>query len=124
MKHNKIEKVLRQIMNYTWENFDKGTSIGTSGSENGIIIRDEENSFGARITLEKDGSIAPYAITIGIYGIMFHTDFYSTLEHSENAFINFKTKIEKIIEHYSIIEKDRDKEWNTKRNFLLNSLSE
>ncbi|PKA81966.1 hypothetical protein ATE92_0089 [Ulvibacter sp. MAR_2010_11] len=111
-------------MNYIWKTFDKGSSIGTTGSENGVIIRDEENTFGARITLEKEGSIAPYSITIGIYGIMFHTDFYANLEQSDIAFNHFKTKIEKVIEHNSISENERNSEWNKKQNNLLDSLTD
>ncbi|MAW97055.1 MULTISPECIES: hypothetical protein [unclassified Leeuwenhoekiella] len=61
-------------MEYKWNPFDQGNSIGTIGSEDGKILKDEENSFGARITLEENGSIAPFSITIGIYGLMFHTD--------------------------------------------------
>lgn len=37
-----------------WYSFDNGSTIGTDGSENGVIIKDEEHELGARITLEKD----------------------------------------------------------------------
>jgi hypothetical protein len=47
------------------------------GSEGGHIVRDEEHLLGARITLEKDCEVAPYAITCGIYGWMMHTCFVS-----------------------------------------------
>jgi hypothetical protein len=56
-----------------WGPFDGGSTIGTTGSEGGIILRDEEHSLGSRITLERDGTTAPYAVTCGIYGSMFHT---------------------------------------------------
>jgi hypothetical protein len=106
-------------MEYKWDPFDEGNSIGTIGSEDGKILKDEENSFGARITLEENGSIAPFSITIGIYGLMFHTDFYSSLENAENEFKNFKTKVDEIIEHYLIDENNRDSEWNEKHNQLM-----
>ncbi|MFI1742829.1 hypothetical protein [Thalassobellus sediminis] len=111
-------------MEYKWNPIDKGNSIGTIGSEDGKILEDEENSFGARITLEEDGSIAPYSITVGIYGLIFHTDFYSTLENAENEFKNFKKKVEKIIEHYLIDENNRDTYWNEKHNQLMESITE
>lgn len=63
-------------MNYTWIRFDEGKSIGQIGSEGGKILKDEENTFGARVTLEGKGDIAPFSITIGIYGVMFHTEFF------------------------------------------------
>jgi len=111
-------------MEYKWNPFDEGNSIGTIGSEDGKILKDEENSFGTRITLEENGSIAPFSITIGIYGLMFHTDFYSSLENVENEFKNFKTKVEKIIEHYLIEENNRDSEWNEKHNQLKELITE
>ncbi|MFD0990701.1 hypothetical protein ACFQ1R_11385 [Mariniflexile jejuense] len=113
-----------ELMEYKWNPFDAGNSIGTIGSENGKILKDEENPFGARITLEENGSIAPFSITVGIYGLMFHTDFYSSLENAEKEFQTFKAKVEKVIEHYSIDENKRDSEWNEKHNQLMELLTE
>ena len=56
-----------------WEPFDGGSTIGTTGSESGVILRDDEHSLGSRITLERGGPTAPFAVTCGIYGSMFHT---------------------------------------------------
>ncbi len=58
-----------------WQSFDGGASLGQTGSEEGVIIRDEEYSDGARITVERDTRIAPFAITCGVYGLMVHTRF-------------------------------------------------
>ena len=59
-----------------WYSFDDGATLGTVGSESGTILRDEEHPAGARITLERDGRNAPFAITCGIYGGRFlHTVF-------------------------------------------------
>ena len=60
-----------------WQPYDGRKTINTKGSENGRIIKDEEHSNGARITLEKDGH-TPFAITCGIYGLMAHTVFASS----------------------------------------------
>jgi hypothetical protein len=60
----------------SWSDFDGGATVGQPGSERGVIVRDEEHSLGARITLERNGQIAPYAITCGIYGWMVHTRFF------------------------------------------------
>ena len=46
---------------------------GAIGSENGIIIKDEEYMESCRITLEKCPKY--YAITCGVYGAMVHTAF-------------------------------------------------
>ncbi len=46
---------------------------GETGSENGIILDDEEYKESCRITLERCPRY--YGITCGIYGLMFHTVF-------------------------------------------------
>ena len=60
----------------TWHLSEDGATLGQAGSEEGIVVRDEEHSLGARITLEREASIAPFAITCGIYGCMMHTRFF------------------------------------------------
>lgn len=46
---------------------------GETGSENGIILKDEEYKESCRITLEKCPKY--YGITCGVYGSMLHTVF-------------------------------------------------
>src|SRR5690606_34632404 len=64
--------LMTQLEDYNWIPFDNSKTIGTKGSEGGIIIEDLENIDGARITLEKDCGNIPFAVTLGIYGLMFH----------------------------------------------------
>ncbi len=78
-----------------WEKIENGTTIGTKGSEGGIIII-EEILDGARICLEKDGYTAPYSITMGISYLFFHTHFCSSLEKAESDYKWFKSKLEKL----------------------------
>ena len=52
-----------------WQPYDGGKTINTKGSENGFIIKDEEHSNGARITLEKDGH-TPFAIRSGLLSVL------------------------------------------------------
>ena len=109
-------------MDYRWTDFDEGKSIGQTGSEGGIIIRDEENTFGARVTLEGKGNIAPFSITLGIYGIMLHTGFLSDLEQGQKCFDLYKKKIEIIINHYAVTEDERDKMWSERQNELMEEI--
>ncbi len=76
-----------------WHQFENGDTIGTKGSENGEILIDEEHSDGARLTLEKNGDIAPYTITSGVYGCFFHTTFLSSEEEAKNKFNIMKREI-------------------------------
>jgi hypothetical protein len=48
-----------------WRAFEDGRTIGRRGSEQGVILRDDERDDGARIALERDGLRAPLAISGG-----------------------------------------------------------
>lgn len=76
-----------------WEDFEEGNTLGSKGTENGEIIRDEELPNAARITLEKGGSTAPYSITVGVYGLFFHTAFCGDLKEGNNKFELMKSDI-------------------------------
>jgi hypothetical protein len=81
----------------TWHAFGDGTSVGTKGSEGGVIVLDEEHADGARITLEQDGHIAPWAITCGVYGLMFHTRFFADRPTAEAAYEAMKSALHAIV---------------------------
>jgi hypothetical protein len=66
-----------------WQPFDKGATIGQSGSEGGVIVRDEEHDYGARATLERDCVSAPWTVTCGVYGWFFHTRFLGSEAEAE-----------------------------------------
>ena len=68
----------------TWNPYQNGETIGTTGSENGIIVLDEFHNDGGRITLEKDGTTAPWTITCG--GGFVHTVFFRSKEQAENTY--------------------------------------
>jgi hypothetical protein len=81
----------------SWHTFDNGKSIGQLGSESGTIVRDEEHEGGARITLERNGHSAPFAITCGIYGWMVHTRFFGTESEAQTEFERMRTDLSRII---------------------------
>ena len=80
-----------------WKSFNDGLSLGTHGSENGEIIKDEEYDNDARITLEKNGVTAPFAITCGIYGLFCHTAFCSNYDSALKRIEEMKQDIVKIL---------------------------
>lgn len=106
----------------SWYPYNKGKTISTKGSENGKIVLDEEHIDGARISLEENSFNAPYAITLGIYGVMFHTDFFSELEESKSKYNLLKKKVELLLQHLSIEEKDRKDNWRLIYNEMLDNL--
>ena len=58
---------------------------------------DEEHSLGAWLTLERDGAVAPFSITCGIYGWMFHTRFLGGSARAEADFAEMKEAIGAIL---------------------------
>ena len=82
----------------SWMQFDGGSSIGHEGSEEGVILLDEENELGARITLEKNGVTAPFAITCGIYGWMVHTHFLGVESEARTTFEQMKIDLMRIVD--------------------------
>jgi len=94
----------------TWTVFDAGNSIGQRGSEGGIILQNDEHSLGARITLEQDGSIAPFSITCGIYGWMFHTRFFGSQQEAESEYEQMKVEMADILNVIPLTSAPKDDE--------------
>ena len=68
---------------------------GETGSENGIIIADEEYKNVCRITLEKCERY--YAITCGVYGAMVHTAFTDS-EHYKDMYDDMKSELQEFLD--------------------------
>jgi hypothetical protein len=116
--------LFQKLADLNWSDFDNGKTLGTKGSESGTIILDIENTDGARITLEKECRSIPFAITIGIYGLMFHTHYEGELEQA-NQFINqTKYSVNKLFEMYDVSEDKRDDFWHSKFEKLMNEIAE
>jgi len=80
-----------------WDLFDGGGTYCQVGSENGTIMRDEEHDMGARITLERNATTAPYAITCGVYGWMVHTRFFRVETEAFARFEEMKNSLSGIL---------------------------
>jgi hypothetical protein len=62
------------------------------------VFRDEEHVLGARITLERAASVAPFAITCGIYGWMMHTCFFDSEAEAESQYDQMKNSLSALLE--------------------------
>jgi hypothetical protein len=82
----------------SWHQFDNGSTLGQAGSEEGTILRDEEHSLGARISLERDTSVAPFAITCGIYGWMLHTRYFGSEDEAGTQYEAMKSALAALLE--------------------------
>jgi len=87
-----------------WRPYDDGKTIGTRGSERGVIILDEKYD-GARITLERDGSASPFAITCGVSGMMVHTRFFGD---EPTARADYNAMKGGLVEIYALVPLDND----------------
>ncbi len=92
-------------MNNVWTPYADGETINQEGTEGGHIIRDDEHIDGARITLEQQCRMAPFAITCGIYGWMVHSCFYADQMTAEDEYAQMQQGIEHIL---SLIPRDDD----------------
>jgi len=89
---------LRKNIQTNWSDYDDGYTIGTSGADGGAIVRDEEYESAARLTLEEEGSSAPYTLTCGVYGWLSHTRYFEEEAEAETAFDEMKEEFEEILE--------------------------
>jgi hypothetical protein len=105
----------------SWYAFDNGKSVGQRGSESGIIIRDDEHGEGARITLEREGATAPFAITCGIYGWMVHTRFFGTESQAQSEFDIMKEELSRIASTIPLVS---DPELDSKSDVLAQAISQ
>lgn len=86
------------MADFSWHPFQNGGTLGQPGSEEGTVLRDEEYSLGARITLERETHIAPFAITCGIYGWMLHTRYFSSQFEAETQYEAMKSALAMLLE--------------------------
>jgi hypothetical protein len=86
------------VADFSWHRFENGGTLGRAGSEEGTTVRDEEYSLGARISLERNCRVAPFAITCGIYGWMLHTRFFSSQYEAETQYEAMKSALAMLLE--------------------------
>ncbi|MDC9531845.1 hypothetical protein [Pseudoalteromonas sp. Angola-7] len=99
-----------------WNSIENGSTIGEYGSEGGEIIRDIEHIQGARLTLEKNTTIAPFAITSGVYGCFFHTTFLGNIEEANEILEKMKTDIS----NYLAAQMENEEQYKWIENFVAN----
>ena len=79
-----------------WRPFQDGKTLGTTGSEGGVILREEEHADGARICLERGGR-HPYSITCGVYGTLVHTRFFRSESEAVANYESMKPGLAEIL---------------------------
>ncbi|GHO94959.1 hypothetical protein KSF_050070 [Reticulibacter mediterranei] len=88
-------QAITEMIEQDWYPVEEGRTVGTTGSERGVILQDEEYVRGGRITLEQC-RYPPFAITCGVYGWMVHTTFASSLGEAKETYVAMKKRLEEI----------------------------
>ena len=115
---------MEQNFEKDWHHFDKGRTIGKKGGEEGVIIADLENINGARITVEQQSDPRQgFAITFGIYGLLFHTHFKTAPEQVEQTIAWLKSTINKVFDMYEQTENSRTADWYHEHDRLVHELT-
>lgn len=78
-----------------WSSYNSGKSIGQVG-EGGLILYDEENSDGARITLKRGKSYV--LVSLNIYGWMDHTRFFVSDIEAQREYRTMRTTVIDILD--------------------------
>jgi hypothetical protein len=86
------------VADFSWHRFENGGTLGKRGSEEGTMVRDEEYSLGARISLERDCRAASFAITCGVYGWMLHTRYFGSKFEAETQYEAMKSALAVLLE--------------------------
>ena len=98
-----------------WSPVDDGATIGTVGSEGGAVLRDDEHPIGSRITLERGGAAAPFAVTCGIYGSMVHTAYAGTEAEASAMYEAMRDRLSELL---AIPDDDVDAYYAARERFV------
>ena len=112
----------------SWHPFRAGATLRETGSEAGIILRDEEHVEGARITLERAETpklfrrpVVRYAITCGIYDWMVHTRFFASEVEAVDAYDTMKPALATILAKIPLLT---DPEIEGKRGQVIDEIGD
>jgi len=99
-----------------WSFFNNGKSIGTTSPDGGVVMFDEENSKGARITYKRNNNMI--SISIKVYGWMDHTRFFTTDTDAQREYRAMKTALNQLLEEINGMEMNKIKLWEIMSDFV------
>lgn len=92
-----------------WSPYKGGQSIGIVSSEGGVVLRDEEHSDGARITLKQGSKFI--SVACNVYGFMDHTRFFGTIVEAQREYLNMKAGMNDLMEAVVSANSEKVKIW-------------
>jgi len=105
----------------SWQPHAAGSTLGTQGSEGGIITWDEQYADQVRLTLEQDESRSFYAITCGITGWLVHTRFFGSAAEAYAAFEEMRPALVELWSKLSPSEPEPSREARYQGGVLLSA---
>lgn len=97
LRYSHLKSTVDNPESTPWHEFEFGQTIDQPGSEQGVILQDDEHVLGARITLERlERRAIKFAITCGLYGWFFHTHYCSGEEEARHDFFQMKAELERM----------------------------
>jgi hypothetical protein len=78
-----------------WSIYGKGSTIGTTSAEGGLILSDEVNADGARITLKRASSYV--SVSLKIDGWMDHSRFFSTDADAQREYRAMRSAVRAVL---------------------------
>ena len=99
-----------------WFAYDNGSTIGSTGAEGGMVLRDEEHELGARLTLKRGGNYV--SVSCSIYGWMDHTRFFGSVADAQREYLLMKPPLANMVENILSAGKSDLKMWEAIADFV------
>lgn len=99
-----------------WKPYNNGRSIGMKSFEGGTIIRDEEHSLGARMTIKQGSNYI--TVSCSIAGKIDHTRFFKEMRGAEKEYQIMQKELDKVIDAISRAKSADIKVWEAISGFV------
>ena len=99
-----------------WVAYKNGASLGKLSAEGGVIMRDEEHTYGGRITLKQGKTFI--AVSCHIYGWIDHTRFFNSTIEAQREFVVMKSKIGSMLDDILAAGENDLKMWEAIADFV------
>jgi hypothetical protein len=99
-----------------WVAYNNGQSIGSLSAEGSVIIRDEEHTSGARVTLKRGEKLI--SVSCNVYGWIDHTRFFNTLADAQREYSLMKSSVGYMVENILAAGKSDLKMWEAIAEFV------
>lgn len=100
----------------SWSIYNKGKTIGTTSAEGGLILSDESNADGARITLKRGNSYV--SVSLHIKGWMDHTRFFSTDADAQREYRAMRAGVLSVLQTINAEGASEIKVWEAISDFV------